>query len=711
MSLALAAALSLATNAAATTQVDTASMWAELKGHCAAGLCENAEGSKMRDIHNSTDCHGRMLAYEYALTIIPARSPQLETFDALNLETTCGVTRPTHLGKAPHAAVPDHGCSPELTFHVHPTSGSDEADGTEAAPFLTIHRALAATRTTPARTAPAAIVLQAGVHYLNATIDVAATDAGLTITAAKGSEGKAIVSGGVKLAPKWTKSTRPVANSSWNIWVTDVPTHIEEIRGLQTLDPHRRVTRAREPNADTDGSQGAELCNAPGNNRCFHGGVKRWHQNTACVGHAKTVYMDLRNCDSNHKLPSGQPCKNDSAMWNTYNTYSNGHGGCCAAWPGDHSPYGKMGNYFCGNSSAGGWVGYNDPRDNTSVGLSAQLPYGFDYDPADATKQGPWLSSLKNPAGGIMHAFRAQGWFVNMFELDTNDATTGSVAFKTWTDPDGFAHPVGGWQGGRGWQVGNKTEFLDPTSNYLSAGGWMIENVWEALDTQNEWFFDPAEHKLYLIPNATSGAPPPSTEYIAVQLETLISMNGTKAAPVEDITIQGLVFRDAADITMNEWGVPSGGDWGLYRGGAIFIEGAESVTVQHNLLTRLDGNGVFVSGWTRNVTIADNEFSWIADNPMASWGYTNENDGTDGQQPRYTEIKRNYAHEWGHYEKQSSFWSNNKACLVNVENNIMFNAPRAGINFNDGFGGGTNVTSNLIFNQCRESGDHGAMNS
>ena len=43
--------------------------------------------------------------------------------------------------------------------------------------------------------------------------------------------------------------------------------------------------------------------------------------------------------------------------------------------------------------------------------------------------------------------------------------------------------------------------------------------------------------------------------------------------------------------------------------------------MQHNLLTRLDGNGVFVSGYTRDVTINDNEMSWIADNPMASWGY------------------------------------------------------------------------------------------
>lgn len=43
--------------------------------------------------------------------------------------------------------------------------------------------------------------------------------------------------------------------------------------------------------------------------------------------------------------------------------------------------------------------------------------------------------------------------------------------------------------------------------------------------------------------------------------------------------------------------------------------------------------------------------------------------------------------------------------------NIFFNGPRAGINFNDGFGGGSNVTENLLLNTCRESGDHGPFNS
>ena len=43
--------------------------------------------------------------------------------------------------------------------------------------------------------------------------------------------------------------------------------------------------------------------------------------------------------------------------------------------------------------------------------------------------------------------------------------------------------------------------------------------------------------------------------------------------------------------------------------------------------------------------------------------------------------------------------------------NVFFNGPRAGINFNDGFGGGDSISHNLVFSTCRESGDHGPFNS
>jgi hypothetical protein len=67
--------------------------------------------------------------------------------------------------------------------------------------------------------------------------------------------------------------------------------------------------------------------------------------------------------------------------------------------------------------------------------------------------------------------------------------------------------------------------------------------------------------------------------------------------------------------------------------------------------------------------------------------------------------------ELGIFQKQSSGVGHNKAAKTTITSNIMFNMPRAAINFNDGLGGGDLVERNLIFNTCRESGDHGPINS
>ncbi|ETO26019.1 hypothetical protein RFI_11118, partial [Reticulomyxa filosa] len=168
-------------------------------------------------------------------------------------------------------------------------------------------------------------------------------------------------------------------------------------------------------------------------------------------------------------------------------------------------------------------------------------------------------------------------------------------------------------------------------------------------------------------------------------------------------------------------GMPSGGDWALQRQAAITIEYASGIWIVANLFTRLDGNAIIMNRFNRRHLIFDNEIVWNGDTAIASWGDTNgitfpisESeetsmgwDGTDGNQPRQVEIVANYVHELGIWEKQSSFYFQGKSCLNVVAYNIFYNGPRAGINFNDGFGGGTQITRNLLFNTCRESGDHG----
>jgi hypothetical protein len=52
-----------------------------------------------------------------------------------------------------------------------------------------------------------------------------------------------------------------------------------------------------------------------------------------------------------------------------------------------------------------------------------------------------------------------------------------------------------------------------------------------------------------------------------------------------------------------------------------------------------------------------------------------------------------------------------KTAATLIQGNVFFNGPRAGINYNDGFGGGDVISENLVFSSCRESGDHGPFNS
>jgi hypothetical protein len=298
----------LSTRAVAAT-VDVDAMRAELVSACARGGClSHSNASSVSAVKNTTDCHGRLTAYEYSLTLIPARAPQVEVFDALELEG-CGVTRPQD---APWPAVKLNVSSSGTTFYVDATKGSDSfGSGKIGAPFATIEKAMGALR---AALAPRTLILRAGVHYLKQTLALTPADSGLTISGMPDGTEVAWISGGALLPPlKWEK----VAGDAHGTYVTQLPADAPPVdAGLQTLSPHKRVTRARFPNGDP------ELCTSCWNSEATH----LWHNDLSCIGKARVVYKNLVDCDSNHKLPDGSPCKDDSGMWDTYNTWSNGHG-------------------------------------------------------------------------------------------------------------------------------------------------------------------------------------------------------------------------------------------------------------------------------------------------------------------------------------------------------------------------------------------------
>jgi hypothetical protein len=199
-------------------------------------------------------------------------------------------------------------------------------------------------------------------------------------------------------------------------------------------------------------------------------------------------------------------------------------------------------------------------------------------------------------------------------------------------------------------------------------------------------------------------------------LPCLFHFLGSSGNLVTGITINGLTLTGAASTLFYDHITPSGGDWGIASGmGAILLEYASLNTISYCLFTRIDGNGVFLNGWNVRNTVYRNEFNYVSESGIVSLGYTDPGKPWSvalQNQPINNTISYNLCHEMGYDEKQISCYFQAISGGAVVENNIFYNIPRAGFNFNDGAPpGGTIVRNNLGFNTCSESQDHGPFNS
>jgi hypothetical protein len=532
------------------------------------------------------------------------------------------------------------------------------------------------------------IVLGPGVHELSSTLSLEAMDSGLTLAGAASSENEAVwLSGGVGLPTDlhWSYDCSVnlqvrVTNLTQLLLGRDLP------RLPSLFSTHRRWNRARYPNGDFETTQWGYQ--SPG--RVAHAigadQVLEWQRpSPGEVPHF--THVDLRTF---------HPAKNDSSMA-AYNVYVSGRGGVCAdVWGPD------VDSYWCSNASAGGWA---EVDVECAVTGQLQIPIALRYNASSDLGQmlTAWGERL---VGGIVHAWHSQTWAMHMFSIE-----------KVTTNHTLFFGPGGGKQGGRNWCRCDQCTYAGPwcgqhqvpprnDDRRLISQSWLIENVLAALDEPGEYFFDPATRLLYVYPNRTRTDPSGVQDLRLALLETILSIKDAA-----NITVRDIGFRDTAATYMSDWGVPSGGDWALHRGGAVLVEHVTNLLIENCTFRRLDGNAIFLSRRTRNVTIRRNRFEWLGENAIASWGQTSAFDAMEGDYPLHTLVEGNVMRELGIYQKQSSAYAHSKAALSVVRYNIMFNMPRAAINFNDMMGGGDLVYGNLIFNTCRESGDHGAINT
>jgi hypothetical protein len=308
----------------------------------------------------------------------------------------------------------------------------------------------------------------------------------------------------------------------------------------------------------------------------------------------------------------------------------------------------------------------------------------------------------ENPSGGYLHAMHPALW---------GDFTW----LITGKDANGNLAKTGGWQNNRSGGINERIQF--------------VENIFEELDAPGEWYLNSLTHTLYFHPPA--GLDLKKAVIEATSLRTLIEFRGDSDHPAKWITIRGLVFRQAARTVMDTKEPLVRSDWAIYRGGAIFFNGAEDCAMEDCFVDQVGGNAVFVNNYNRRVAIRGTEIAdagasgicFVGDPQAARSPLFNYNrvhqlseiDRTPGpQSSNYPEdclVDDCLIHRTGRVEKQTAGVEIDLSMGITIRHCSIYDLPRSGINIGDGCWGGHVIEFCDVFDTVKETGDHGSFNS
>jgi hypothetical protein len=333
--------------------------------------------------------------------------------------------------------------------------------------------------------------------------------------------------------------------------------------------------------------------------------------------------------------------------------------------------------------------------------VAGVLPFGgASADAVAATRVASWSHS---PIGGFVHGMQVNDWGSEHYVI------TGVNSNHQLTLNGPFAN-------GR--------------PDVLLPGSQVVENIFDELDAENEWYFDRPNNVLYFMP--PKGIDLGSATIEVAGIERVFEFAGTSAAPVQWLTLDGFHYMHTSRTFQKATEIILRSDWEIYRGGAVFVTGAEDCNIQNSFFDQLGGAGVFVNGYNRRVNVTSNKFIdtgssailFIGDvaavrNPLIGYGTASIDvaslDKTPGPQtpdyPAECSASDNLIHDIGDPEKQVAGVGIDMAQDITVTHNSIYSVPRAGINVGDGCWGGHVISYNDVFATVLETGDHGAYNS
>ncbi len=310
---------------------------------------------------------------------------------------------------------------------------------------------------------------------------------------------------------------------------------------------------------------------------------------------------------------------------------------------------------------------------------------------------------------------------------------------RSWKDPGGgFIHALHGheWggmyyiiEGRKGDELIYKGGFQNNRPSNMHPQFRFVENIFEELDAPGEWFLNKKEQVLYYYPYANENLDKALVE--TANMPALIELKGTPGTPISNISIKNISFAHTSRTFMAEYEPLMRSDWQIHRGAAVFMENAESCTVENCEFSDLGGNAIFISGYALDCTIKSNYIHHIGASAICLVGQSYslrspsfeygqfvpyvDIDKTPGPKnnnyPRQCTVEDNLIHHIGEVEKQVAGVQIQMAAQLNVRHNTIYKVPRSAINIGDGAFGGHIIEYNDAFETVLETSDHGAFNS
>ena len=288
---------------------------------------------------------------------------------------------------------------------------------------------------------------------------------------------------------------------------------------------------------------------------------------------------------------------------------------------------------------------------------------------------------------------------VESFTANYTGGGAGTTRVKFATRSDGVI--FGGWQEACGMH------------GAISDAAFYVEGVGLAdLDSEREWHYDPSTRALYVWPENGTDLSASSSTLVAPQLLVMVDIRGQGTGSdtvAKSIEFVGLEFRDAMYSYFEAYEAHY--SWGITRQGAVRMTNTTGASVRNCRFVALGGNAVFMNGSVTNSSVSGCECLLIGDSCIAAVGIANMADATGGLIASGNDISRNWMHDWGLWGKQTSGYTEILSGANHIHHNVIYNGPRAGLNFNDNGVGGSTAEYNLIFSQVLETGDHGPINS